>query len=169
MIRFDEEAKSREQVGWVVVYRNSPDYKGMDAFLGPDGGHTYAPQTAKLFPNEEQAFEALRGKPDMGTGYLPGEVRPLHKHTVVRYELGGESMHDLNELLKRIQRARPQFAEDMTARERIRIRGGIPMDAVGVQVGEAPQPGKVETFPHRRGPLPSVGDIMKSAIADAQE
>lgn len=165
MIRFDEQGVSREQLGWVVVYRNSPDYKGMDAYLGPDGQHTYAPQTAQVHKTEAEAFAALSLRPELGSGYLPGEVRPLHKHVLVRYELGGQSMHDLNALLKQLQQNRPKYAENLTAGDRIRRLGGIPMDAVGVPVGEAPVVGKVETFPHHRGPLPAIGDVLKVVVA----
>lgn len=146
MLRFDERTVSRHEDGWVVLYRNDAAYKGTDVFLGPGGKPANSPQEALRYSLEADAHTALGLQPEMGRGYMPGVVCKLYQHTLVRYELGGESMSDLKDLLKKIQLQRPKTLVD----GRYNI---TPMPAVGIQVsGQDAVPGRVETFPKKERP-----------------
>lgn len=81
---------------------------GLDCFLLVTGAgeakvDVYSLETATVFSSHESAREWLKRYPKAYETHLPGEVREVWTET--RLVLGGESMHDLNDLLTRLQAA----------------------------------------------------------------
>lgn len=103
-------SNTREHAGYVVFYPQRHGVcTGTPAFLtrGQDGHWTpcFSLDTAHKFKTDREAREALDGVPDPIENYLHGRVVRVYRET--RLVLGGESMEDLNELLRRIRDARP--------------------------------------------------------------
>jgi mannose-6-phosphate isomerase-like protein (cupin superfamily) len=81
------EPQSSRGVGWVVVYKNKPECKGMDVYLtNPDTGDvSTSPYAAHVFVSKSFAEQvAIRYAP--GEGKMPGEVVVSGQPYVVRYE-----------------------------------------------------------------------------------
>ncbi len=124
----------RKKVGFVVHYKSLGG--GPDAFLAINGVETASPafslRTASIFYVDSEARKWLGRMPKVGDGYRAGEVRDVHEQT--QLVLGGESMEDLNALLRDIR------ASNDAARRNV-------ADARGVAVADGDVRGFVETLP----------------------
>jgi len=101
----------RKLLGYVVRFPVRPVSKGLDAFLARRGetGVTvcFSLDTALVLGTDAGARLALGEYSEaQPVGHLPGRVDKVYEET--RRVLGGESMDDLNDLLHKLQTARPQ-------------------------------------------------------------